>query len=99
MANVITDRDQRILDAAVQCALASGYDWITREEVARLAGVATGTVNSAFGTVADLKRAVLAEAVEKRILPIIAQGLAGQHAIIMSAPLELRQAAALQMAG
>jgi AcrR family transcriptional regulator len=94
MVNVITGRDRLILDAAVELAKIEGYQWITREAVAERAGVAPATVNNAFGTMRDLKRAVLKEAVEKSIIEIVAQGLADGHAIARAAPEELRKLAA-----
>lgn len=69
-----------IITAAVQLALSVGYQRITRDAVARSAGVAVGTINSNFGTIEGLRREVLKYAVKGEILPIIAQGLAvGAH--------------------
>jgi AcrR family transcriptional regulator len=90
MANVIKDRDRIILDAAVEMAKTDGYQWLTRDGVAAAAGVAPGTINTAFTTIRGLKRAVLREAVEKEILVIIAQGLADQHEIVRDIPAELK---------
>lgn len=97
MANVLKDRDQRILDAAVELAKHDGYQFLTRDGVAKEAGVAAGTVNSAYGTIRDLKRAVLREAVDKQILPIIAQGLADNHEFVRDIPSELKARAVAQL--
>lgn len=94
MAKIIEDRDNRILNAAIALAEADGYQWITREAVAAAAEVSPGTVNNVFGTMRELKRAVLREAVERRILSIVAQGLADRHPIVMRAPEKLRREAA-----
>lgn len=93
MANVLKGRDQRILDAAIECAKESGYRHITREDVAARAGVAVGTVNNAYGTMLELKGAVMQAAVEREIIEIVAQGLADGSDIVRAAPAELRHRA------
>lgn len=99
MVKIIENRDERILDAALKLAEADGYQWITREAVAALAGVSPGTIHNVFGTMPDLKRAVLKAAVERRIIPIVAQGLGDRHAIVQDAPEDLRREAARFLAG
>jgi AcrR family transcriptional regulator len=99
MANVIKDRDGKILEAAIKLAETEGYQWITRKAVAAAAGVASGTINNAYGDMRGLKRAVLTAAVERCHYGIIAQGLADRHPIVMAAPSEVRSATAMQMAG
>lgn len=89
MVKIIKNRDERILNAAIELAEADSFQWITREAVAERAGVSPATVSNAFGTVADLKRAVLSAAIERRLLPIIAEGWGARHPIIMDAPKEL----------
>ena len=97
MVKIITDRDNRILNAALDLAATEGYQWITREAVAAKAGVSPGTINNVFKTMRGLKRAVLAAAVDRRLLPIVAQGLADRHEIVMSAPADLRAEAAAHL--
>jgi AcrR family transcriptional regulator len=99
MVKIIENRDGRILDAALRLAEADGYQWITREGVAAMAGVSPGTINNVFGTMRGLKRAVLTEAVKRRIIPIVAQGLGDRHAIVMDAPADVRTEAATYLAG
>lgn len=99
MANKLPNRDDRILEAAINLALQDGYQWITRARVAADADVAAGTINLAFGDMKGLKRAVLRAAIERGIIEIVAQGLADRHPIAMDAPAEIKaQAAALLMA-
>lgn len=97
MVKIIEDRDSRILHAALELAGVDGYQWITREAVARNAGVSPGTVSNVFGTMRDLKRAVLAEAIKLERLDIVAQGLGDRHPLVMAAPAALRKAAATLM--
>lgn len=99
MANILPDRDDRILKAAVELAKAIGYQWITRDQVAEAAEVGGGTINNAFGSMIGLKRAVLSYAVEHEIVELVAQGLADGHAIARAAPVDLKaRAAALMVA-
>lgn len=97
MAKIIEDRDNRILNAAIELAKEDGYQWITRDAVAARAGVSPATINNVFGTMVDLKRAVLRAAVEREIVEIVAQGLADRHQIAQDAPSELKAQAALLM--
>lgn len=90
----IPNLDSIVLQAAIACAREDGYQWITRKMVARRAGVSLGSVNNSYGTMRDLKRAVLQYAVDNAITEIVAQGLADQHPIARSAPAELRSKAA-----
>lgn len=94
MVKIIEDRDNRILNAAMDLAKADGYQWITRDAVAALAGVSPATVSNVFGTMRDLKRAVLREAIARGEHRIVAQGLGDQHPIVMEAPEDVRKAAA-----
>lgn len=69
-------RKDEILKAAAEVAQTVGFNHIQREDVAREAGCATGTVNIYFGTMKQLKRAVMRYAIENDIDTIIMQGIA-----------------------
>lgn len=92
------ERDAAILQAAIDESIAYGYQWITRSGVAERAGMAPSTV-SLYGSMVDLKRAVLHAAVVREILPIIRQGLGDGHAIVLAAPVALRQRAMDEVVG
>lgn len=91
-------RRAEILAAAMVEARTVGFQWITREAVASLAGCSEATVSMSFGSMPDLKRAVLAEAVRVEDLVIVAQGLADRHAIVLAASEDLRKRAAATLA-
>lgn len=93
MANILKDRDQRVIDAAIECAKESGYRHITREAVAARACVAPATVFNAFGTMLDLKGRVMRVAVERGLVELVAQGIADGSPIALGAPEELKRAA------
>lgn len=86
-------RRAQILEFAVQAAREHGYQRITRDDVARRAGVSTGLVTRYFNTMPQLKRAVMRYAVRHEILEIVAQGLAAADPHARKASQELKQRA------
>lgn len=92
-------RKLAILAAAMTEASQNGYDRVTREAIAARAECATGLVSHYFGTMPQMKRAIMSEAIRTRELRIVAQGLTTRHPKAMRAPVELRAAAAMTLAG
>lgn len=84
----------RILDAAIALSRTDGVQWITRDAVAAHAQCAAGLVNYHWGNIVNLKRAVFAAAVDRQLLPLIAQGLADGNRACLDAPEWLRKKAA-----
>lgn len=68
-------RKQQILDAAVELAVEKGYRNITRKDVAIASKSASGLIGRYFKTVAGLKRAIVETAIEREIMPILAENL------------------------
>ncbi len=62
-------RRKQILEMAVLQASRLGYQNIQRQELADAAGVAAGTVNLHWGTMGQLKRAVVRHAVAAVVAP------------------------------
>lgn len=91
------ERRAKVLAAAVALAQEDHFQFITRAGVAERAGVVDASVSHAFGSMPDLKRAVLAEAIRTENLKIIAQGMAEDHALTKGIPEALRQAAVTAM--
>ena len=79
-----TGRRQMILDAALAAAYKHGYSAITREQIAREAGVAPSLVSKYFGTIPKLRHAVLVEAIRTEDLVVVLQGL--EDYIVVSTP-------------
>lgn len=92
-----TDRRQSILTAALQVATTAGYLRTTREAVATVAGCSPALVSNYFGTMAQMQRAIMGEALRTRNLRVIAQGLAHGDRRASNAPEELREAAAASL--
>lgn len=88
-------RKLHILACAMTEAKRHGYNNVTREAIAARANCASGLVSHYFGTMLQMRRAIMSEAIRTRELRIIAQGLADGHPKAMRAPVELKQAAVM----
>lgn len=89
-------KDQRkteLLQAAVALATRHGYMNVTRHMIAERAGVTPALVPYYFGTMTELRRAIMSEAVRVRALRIVAQGLADAHPKAKRASDELKREA------
>jgi len=86
----MTTAAEHILDAAYSIATEHGWNALTREAVANLAGIATGSVNVAWGTMDGLRAAVMQRAVERNHLPTIVVGLVQGYPEAQAAPRELQ---------
>lgn len=92
------ERFPKIMAAAMRLAVERGYRIISRGDIAEAAGSSPALVSHYFGTMDDLRNAVMVEAVKTGQLDIVAQGLADGHAIARDAPAELREAAVRALA-
>lgn len=91
-------RSTQMLEAAIAQATEHGVYRVTREQVAAAAGVAPGLVTLRLGTMPNMRRTVMRNAVARGILSIVADGLAQRDAHALAAPEELRQKAAASLA-
>lgn len=91
-------RKGQILSVAINLAKEQGYDKITRDGVAEKAGVSMGLVTRYFGTMHQLKVAIMRTAVKQGILEIVAQGLANGDVHARKAPAELKARAVTLLA-
>ena len=69
-------RTSALLDIALQQAQRHGWRALTRDQVAAAAGVSTGLVSARLGTMDALRRSVMRAAVQRRIVRVVAEGLA-----------------------
>jgi len=86
-----------ILAAAFAIATERGVRAVTRSAVARRAGVSTGVISKAHGTMGALRREVMREAVRREHHAVIAEGLATGDPEARAAPDEVRAAAAASL--
>jgi AcrR family transcriptional regulator len=87
------ERLAQILAAALRMASRDGYARITREGIAKAAGVSEALVTYHLGTMPELRRAVMREAIRVECLAVIAQGVASRDRHALKAPRELQQKA------
>jgi AcrR family transcriptional regulator len=92
------DRKRQILDEALRASDTYGYTNITRQMIADHLQLAPGLVSHYFGTMDDLRHAVMQEAVRHSLLRIVAQGLVNKHPVAMRAPRALKARVAQSMA-
>lgn len=87
-------RRQQILDAAVEISKTEGYHRVTRDSIARTAGVSMGLVSRYFNTMPQLRRCIMRYAISNDIAEIVAQGLANSDEHAKKASPELKAKAA-----
>lgn len=87
-------RAEQLLTAALELAGESNYLTVTREAIAKRAGVAPGLVSRYFGCMSALRRGIMRAAVERECVAVIAQGLSSADAIALSAAPSIKNAAA-----
>lgn len=87
------ERIAQILKAALELAKRRGYNCITRDEIAERAGVPSSLIAYHCGTMDNLRRDLMREAIRTECLPVIAQGLAVRDRHALKAPEDLRRRA------
>lgn len=92
-------RIAQILTAALEVCPRKGYSRVTREDIAERAKVPPSLITYHFGTMPELRRQIMREAVRVECLPVIAQGLACKDRHAMKASEELRTRAAESLRG
>jgi AcrR family transcriptional regulator len=72
-------RKEHLLEAAIQLSKEIGYNRITRDAIAEIAGTSSTCIAKYWPRMAAIRNAVVEAAIERGILEIIAQGLALNH--------------------
>lgn len=90
MKTAIDNLRPKILKAALTLAVSVGFNRLTRSQVAKEAEVAPGSVSYHFEDMKGLQTAVMREAIDKRNLAVVAQGLIARNRIALYAPADLR---------
>ena len=98
MANkhAVKTRD-KILNAAIRLSDETHYNNLTRASIATRAGVSDALVSHHWGTMAQLRRSVMREAVRVRMLSVIAQGLQSRDPVAIKCDEETKRLAALSI--
>jgi len=79
------ERREQILKAAAELAGTGHYRHVTRKQIADSADIPPSLVSHYFGTMVQLRRALMRYAVKHSHLAIVAQGLASRDAQAMKA--------------
>lgn len=80
-----------LLHVAVQVAEAHGLGGLTREAIALHAGVSPALVTARLGTMAELRRSVMRQAVRLRCVAVVAEGLARRDPHALKADADLKE--------
>lgn len=91
-------RGDMLLNVAIDLAAKHGLAKVTRDQIATKAKVSPGLVTARLGTMKEMRRTIMRNAVVREILPIIAEGLVTRDRHAMEAPEALRQRAAAHLA-
>lgn len=87
------ERTAELLEAAVAVALKHGFLNVTREKIGDVAGVSRALVTTRFGTMVQLRRLIMRQAIERKLLGILAEGLAVRDPNALKAPEDLKKQA------
>lgn len=68
-------RTEQLLDVALSLAATEGFGTLTRDGIARAAGVSGGLVTQRLGTMEQMRRSVMRRAVAQRVVRVVAEGL------------------------
>lgn len=83
-------RTASLLQVALKLAESEGWRTLTRDGVARAAGVSGALVTVRLGTMEALRRAVMRAAVKQRVVAVVAEGLVAGDKHARKADDELR---------
>lgn len=86
-------RTEELLDVALKLAEKHGYPSLTRESIASEAQVSPALVTARLGTMDALRRSVMRQAIRRRCLRVVAEGLVARDKHALKADESLRLAA------
>jgi AcrR family transcriptional regulator len=92
------EREAELIKAALAHATVVGYTNVTRKSLADYAKCSEALVSARFGTMKQLRRAIMRHAIMEGNLRVIAQGLAVRDAQARKAPDELKEQARAALA-
>lgn len=88
------ERISQILGAALElCCKRETYSTLTRETIADHAGIPASLITYHCGTMVNLRRAIMREAIRVECLPVIAQGIVSRDRRALKASPDLKQRA------
>lgn len=90
-------RKSQILDHALACARKHGYSNVTRKMIADEADISEALVSVYWGTMTQIRRSIMRQAVAVGDAAIVAQGLALRDSYALKAPDTLKAKAAASL--
>lgn len=93
-----TDRKAAILESAIAAAQKNGFAQLRLAHIADHAQCSNALVVSHYGTMVQMRRAVMRAAVKRELLHIIAEGIATRDPVAMKATPELQRKALATLA-
>jgi AcrR family transcriptional regulator len=84
-------RKEQILDTAINLSIEKGYRQLTRRAVANRMQCASALINHYFKDIENLRHIVLLTAIEKEILPILAENYAAWGVETAELPQQLKE--------
>jgi len=84
-------RKEQILNTAINLAIEKGYRQLTRRAVANRMQCASALINHYFKDIENLRNIVLLTAIEKEILPILAENYAAWGEETAELPQQLKE--------
>ncbi len=93
------ERIAQILACALLVSSKKGYMKVTRDDIAEQAKVPPSLISYHLGTMPELRRRIMREAIRTECLPVIAQGIGMDDRHLRKAPNELIRKAILSIRG
>lgn len=86
-------RKAQLIDVALKLAAKHGLANVRRDQIAEAADVSPGLVSHALGTMTEMRRTIMRQAIAREVLPIIAEGIVAKDKTALKAPDALRKRA------
>lgn len=86
-------RSASLLHAAAELAKKHGYQNVTREQIAKAAGVSEALVSHHLGTMPNMRRALVRHAIANNILIVIGQAIAARDPHVRKVDAKLKMIA------
>ena len=91
-------RKAQLTDVALKLAAKHGLANLRRDQIATAAEVSPGLVSHCLGTMTEMRRTLMRQAVAREILPVIAEGIVAKDKAALKASPELKQRALAALA-
>lgn len=91
-------RKAQLIDVALKLASKHGLANLRRDQIAEAAEVSPALVSHCLGTMTEMRRTIMRQAVARQVLPVIAEGIVAKDKAALKAPPDLKQRALAALA-